>query len=70
MAGPKSTIIIKLVTANISNPVLPLDTLAISSAVHLLSLSLSLSLSSYNDIVFICLSLQLSQLRQLRTRVL
>jgi hypothetical protein len=42
MAGSKSTIIIKLVTANISNPALPLETLAISSAVDLLSLSLSL----------------------------
>ena len=32
MAEPKSTIIIKLVTANISNPVFPLETLAVSSA--------------------------------------
>lgn len=34
MAGLKSTIIIKLVTANISNPVLPLETLAASSAIY------------------------------------
>jgi hypothetical protein len=41
MAEPKSTIIIKLVTANITNPVLPLETLAISSAVNPLSVSQS-----------------------------
>lgn len=42
MAGPKPTIIIKLVTANISNPVFPLETLAVSSATVSLSLSPSL----------------------------
>ena len=40
MAEPKSTVIIKLVTADFSNPVFPLETLAVSSATGSLPTSL------------------------------